>query len=103
VDAAERFDGVVASFVRKPGVETGRIFGSLGLKRSGKTFAMFVKGRLVVKLPRERVEELVAADVGQPFDPGHGRLMREWLAVDPAADVDWAELSREAHAFLCGR
>jgi TfoX/Sxy family transcriptional regulator of competence genes len=100
VDAAERFDAVVRAFARRRGVTTGRMFGSLGLKRDGKTFAMLVKGRLVVKLPRERVEELVAARAGQPFDPGHGRLMREWLEVAPAAGLDWLELAREAHSFL---
>jgi hypothetical protein len=33
-----------------------------------------------VKLPRERVDELVEAGAGHRFDPGHGRLMKEWVA-----------------------
>lgn len=100
VDAADRFDSVVRAFARRRGVTTGRMFGSPGLKRDGKTFAMLVKGRLVVKLPRARVEELVAARAGKQFDPGHGRPAREWLAVDPRAELDWLELAQEAHAFL---
>jgi hypothetical protein len=59
-----------------------------------------VKGRLVVKLPRERVDELVEARAGNPFDPGHGRLMREWIEVTPTAGLDWLELAQEAHGFL---
>lgn len=61
MDEAERFESVVRAFSRRRSVTTGRMFGSPGLKRDGKTFAMLVKGRLVVKLPRARVEELVVA------------------------------------------
>jgi len=43
------------------------------LSVNGKIFAMLVRGKLVVKLPKQRVDELVAARVGTYFDPGHGR------------------------------
>ncbi len=89
----------------KPG-PTGpqRTFGSTSLKTNGKIFVMLVGDRLVVKLDRRRVDELVAAGTGERFDPGHGRLMREWLAVDPAADDDrWRSLADEAEAFVGGR
>jgi TfoX/Sxy family transcriptional regulator of competence genes len=61
------------------------MFGSPVLKVGGKVFAMLVKGRLVVKLPKERVERLVASGTGKPFDPGHGRPSKEWVAVDSGA------------------
>jgi hypothetical protein len=70
----------------RPDVEPTRMFGSTGLKVHGKTFAMLVKGRLVVKLPSDRVDELLAAGAGDRFDPGHGRLMREWIALAQAID-----------------
>jgi hypothetical protein len=35
---------------------------------------------LVVKLPRARVEELIATGVGRPFAPA-GRVFKEWLSV----------------------
>lgn len=79
------------------GVSRGRMFGSEGLKFAGKVFAMEVKGRLVVKLPAERVDELVAAGA-ERFDPGHGRLMREWVSVAPDSGWNWLELAREALA-----
>jgi hypothetical protein len=78
-----------------------RKFGSNGLKVNGKLFALFTQGTLVVKLPKDRVAALVATKVGKPFDPGHGRLMKEWLTVT-GAGASWIELAREAHRFVGG-
>ncbi len=94
------FDAVTRVMRRDPLVSEGRMFGSSGLKVSGKVFAMLVKGELVVKLPRARVEELEASGMGHPFDPGHGRIMREWVAVFPAAVDRWRGLAREAREFV---
>jgi len=69
------------------------------LSVNGKIFAMLVRGNLVVKLPKQRVDELVAARAGAYFDPGHGRLMKQWIAI-PAGKGDWVELAREAHRFV---
>lgn len=95
------FAPVVAAFAGDRKVASGRMFGSIGLKVDGKVFAMLVKGMLVVKLPRARVEELVSSGAGKHFDPGHGRLMREWLAVDQVP-IPWASLAREARRFVDG-
>ena len=92
----ERFEAVVTTLAHEGDVTISRMFGSDGLKANGKVFAMNVKGRLVVRLVAERVQELLASGVAAPFDPGHGRVMREWVAVPDRADVDWLELSREA-------
>jgi TfoX/Sxy family transcriptional regulator of competence genes len=82
-------------------VEPTRMFGSAGSRTHGKTFAMLVNGRLVVKLPRGRVEELLAAGAGDRFDPGHGRLMREWVSLAEAADpTACRKLMAEALAFV---
>lgn len=80
-----------------------RAFGSTSLKTDGKIFAMLVNGRLVVKLDRHRVDELVASGAGERFDPGHGRLMKEWLAVESADDDVWLSLATQAEAFVAGR
>jgi hypothetical protein len=71
------------------------------LNVKGKIFAMLVKGKLVAKLPRERVDGLVASGAGEYFDPGHGRLMKEWVAVADARPR-WVELASEAHTFVKG-
>ena len=71
------FDEVAERLLREDeAVEQTRMMGSDGLKTGGKLFAMVSKGELVVKLPRERVDELVEAGAGHRFDPGHGRLMK---------------------------
>ena len=81
-----------------------RAFGSTSLKTDGKIFAMLVKDRLVVKLDRRRVDALVASGDGERFDPGHGRLMKEWLSVaEPASDEAWLEFATEAEAFVAKR
>jgi len=107
----KRFADIVASLRGKPGVtapssEAGggrKSFGSSGLKINNKVFAMVSsKGEFVVKLPRERVEALVASGDATRFDPGHGRLMKEWLVVSPSSKLDWLSLAREALAFVGG-
>ena len=60
---------------------------------------MSAQDTLVVKLPKPRVDELVQAGHGKRFDPGHGRIMKEWFVVT-GSKLSWAELAREAHDFV---
>jgi hypothetical protein len=108
--AEERFAALVEAMLGRPDTTYGsgdsrpqRAFGSTSLKTNGKIFAMLVNGRLVVKLDRRRVDELVAAGDGQHFDPGHGRLMKEWFALEPGSDADWLALATESEAFVAKR
>ena len=94
------YTAIVDNYADTAGVETGRMFGSDGLKISGKVFAMEVKGRLVVKLPAIRATELVATPGAKLFDPGHGRLMKEWVEVDSNSKLDWLALTKESFAFV---
>jgi TfoX/Sxy family transcriptional regulator of competence genes len=80
-----------------------RAFGATSLKTNGKIFAMLVNGRLVVKLDKRRVDDLVASGAGRNFDPGHGRLQKEWLDVDSDSDQTWLELATESEAFVANR
>ncbi len=95
------FAPVVDAFAKDRRVSRGgKGFGSTGLKVNGKLFAFISsKGKFVAKLPKERVDELVNAGSGEHFDPGHGRLMKEWIAVDPGG-AGWVDLAREAHRFV---
>ena len=76
-------------------ISLARMFGSEGLKINGKVFIMLVKGDLVAKLPKERVTALISARVGEHFDPGHGRLMKEWVAVEPASATNVANYAMD--------
>jgi hypothetical protein len=101
----DRFDALVGEFVGLPGVTppgsaTG--FGSSALRFEKKIFAMLVRGRLVVKLPKTRVDTLVAAGSGTRFDANKGTPMKEWLSLDPASDLEWTPLAREALEFVGG-
>lgn len=78
-----------------------RKFGSRALQVNDKIFAMLSHGRFVVKLPGPRVTALVAAGDGVPFDPGHGRKMKQWLSIT-SARVSWIDLAMEAYAFVAG-
>jgi hypothetical protein len=77
----------------------GQGFGSRALRLDGKIFAMLSsKGQFVVKLPRDRVTELIRLGRGQYFDTGHDRIMKEWLAV-VGAPSSWLGLAKEAHGY----
>jgi hypothetical protein len=89
----------IKEFEARSAAGTSRTFGSNGLKANGKLFALFTQGTLVVKLPKDRVAALVDKGQGEPFDPGHGRLMKEWLTV-VSPKASWVELAKEAHAFV---
>ena len=65
-----------------------RAFSATALTVRGKIFALLARDRLVVKLPLDRVDALVAADAGQGFDPGSSRQMKEWFSLDPDAGED---------------
>ena len=80
-----------------------RAFGATSLNTNGKIFAMLVHDRLVVKLPAGRVEALVEDGTGRPFDPGHGRIQREWLDVASDDFELWVTLASESEAFVARR
>jgi TfoX/Sxy family transcriptional regulator of competence genes len=102
-DPAAAFEGLVAAFAKDhrvtPPAAARSAFGSNGLKVDGRIFAMLVRGALVVKLPRERVVELIESGRGEPFDAGKGRPMKEWVTLR-SPQSDWLELAREARRFV---
>ena len=78
-------------------------FGASALKVNGKIFAMVSStSAFVVKLPKPRVDALESAGKGCRFDPGHGRLMKEWLVLNEGSSQDWIEIAREALHFVRG-
>lgn len=93
----ERLEQVTTELRERSDVAVGRMFGSEGYSVRGKLFAFVATdGRLVVKLPEERIEELQLDNMVM-----RGRPMREWAVVPYADGVDrWASITVEAHAYL---
>lgn len=80
--------------------DEGVLMRSRCLRVKGEFMAMpeYRTGDLVVKLPADRVAELVDSGAGLAFAPA-GRVFSEWVQV-PARDTEaWAGLLEEAFAF----
>jgi hypothetical protein len=101
-DAEQLFARMATRFLADPSVGQGTGFGpSPGLRVGGRIFAMLAHGDLVVKLPKDRVDQLVASGTGDRFEPRHdGRLMKEWLAVSAGHLAEWEGLADEALRFV---
>jgi len=98
----DRYQDLVDELIGADGVTPprgGGGFGRSALRYQNKIFAMFVRGRLVVKLPAGRVGELIAAGEGVHFDANKGTPMREWLSLDPDSARPWLALATEALDF----
>ncbi|NUR06757.1 MAG: hypothetical protein HOQ22_00220 [Nocardioidaceae bacterium] len=92
------FDEIAADYLDRDEVVMGRMIRSRGLKVRGKFICFRRPASLAVKLPVERVDELVGGGLVR-FDRGDGRPMREWVE-SPDTDVDaWPGLLEEAYAF----
>jgi hypothetical protein len=100
VEAEERFAELSASYLERPVVSSGTGFGgNPGLRVNGRIFAMLVRGALVAKVPLDRAAELNTT-IARPFDPGHGRAMREWIEVSADHAQEWAAIVEEAFRYV---
>ena len=90
------YASVKAHFEEVAGVTVNAGRGAQGLKVGKKMFAMFSKGDLLLKLPPERVEALVAAGRGLPYDPGTGKVMKNYVVIPAAKKRSWIKLCEEA-------
>jgi hypothetical protein len=70
---------------------------SLKIKR--KMFAFLNKGNITVKLPKERVTELLESGEGLPYDPGNGKIMKEWVTIPLESSDKWTAFAKEGMKF----
>jgi hypothetical protein len=99
VTPEDRYEDLVDELIGTDGVTPprgGSGFGRSALRFQGKIFTMLVRGRLVLKLPARRVDELIGAGHGVRFDANKGTPMKEWFSLDPASRQPWQPLAREA-------
>jgi hypothetical protein len=99
------FENVAGRLVAEnPGLEQARMFGSTGLRTDSGTFAGFARGdELVVKLPPDRVVELLESGEGSVFDAGKGRPMKEWVTLRPADEQALERYLLEARHFVAAQ
>src|SRR5258707_4595378 len=103
--AKDRYSRLVFSFLGTTAVSSGtqekKGFGASALKINNKIFAMLSsKHEFVIKLSADRVNDLISQGKGARFDPGHGRLMKEWIVIHSDSDQEWHSLSFEAMQFV---
>jgi hypothetical protein len=101
-EAEIRYQDLIDDLLGRPGVTPppgGGGFGRGAVRFGKKIFVMFVRGRLVLKLPAARVDELVADGEGVRFDANKGTPMREWFTLDPESALPWLPLARQALDF----
>ena len=93
---------IAQKILKHQGVTHAKMFGIPGIKTGGKMFAMSVKGELIVKLPKERVDALVASKKGKRFYHlfDKSRLMKEWVEIGQKNKRNWIKLAQEAKDFV---
>ncbi len=103
-DMGERlFEEIGLRLLQDPEVTEGTGFGTRpGLRVGTKIFARLGRGgELIVKLPSDRVDQLVASGIGARFEPRRdGRLMREWATIPVRTRREWSRLVDEALRFV---
>jgi hypothetical protein len=94
------YDELTDDLLYDPAVGRSTMMGYPCVRRAGRYFASFdtQAEALVVKLPRERVTELVDDGTGEPFAP-NGRVFREWVTIPEPDPHVWEQLLVEARDF----
>jgi hypothetical protein len=92
------WEELVAEVTARYPLTESQMFGMPCLKReSGKVVAGHWKeGGLTVKLTDPAQREAALAAGAQPFDPGMGRVMKEWVLVPEALSDQWLGLVEQA-------
>jgi hypothetical protein len=95
----QTWEELVASVTARYPVRESKMFGMPCLKReNGKVVAGYWKdGGVNVKLVDEAQREAALSIPGaEPFDPGMGRPMREWVLVPATQSDEWERLVEQA-------
>lgn len=96
---SDAFDRLTHALGGMPGVTCAKVFGYSALKIHGKVFATVADGRLVVKLPSERIAELIAHGQGETF-VGYGKVMRGWIQLATVDADSWLGFAEEAQGHI---
>jgi hypothetical protein len=78
--AIAEYDAVAAG-LESSGVARGSMFGMPCLKVGRKVLAGMYGDAMTFKLPQEPREKALTLPGAEPFDPGMGRPMKEWVLI----------------------
>ncbi len=100
-DASAFFWRTAAALMSRPDVSEGTLMGFPCLRVDGGFFATcdHRTGDLIVKLSRDRVQEVIAKGEGEAFAPA-GRVFKEWVLVNRRDARRWRKLMDEALQFV---
>jgi uncharacterized protein (TIGR02453 family) len=103
MSGAELFRELVEPMYADPAVQRSTMMGLPCVRLDGRFFASLDRrsGALLVKLPAERVGQLIATGDGEPFAPA-GRTFREWVALPRPDRRRWRRLLAEARDHAAG-
>lgn len=98
--ARDLYDELTDDLLYDPAIGRATMMGYPCVRLAGRFLASFdaKAGCLVVKLPRERVVELVENGDGDPFAPA-GKVFREWVSIPMVDRTLWHTLLAEAVDF----
>ena len=98
--ARDLYDELTDDLLYDPAIGRATMMGYPCVRLAGKFLASYddKAGRLVVKLPRDRVAELVEDAHGDPFAPA-GRIFREWVSIPIVDRSLWQTVLAEAVEF----
>lgn len=99
-DARALYNALTDDLLYDPAIGRATMMGYPCVRLAGRFVASYdhKAGRLVVKLPRDRVLELVENGSGDPFAPA-GKVFREWVSIPIIDRALWHTLLAEAVDF----
>ena len=99
-EARALYDELTDDLLYDPAIGRATMMGYSCVRLAGRFLASYddKAGCLVVKLPRERVTDLVEIGHGDPFAPA-GRVFREWVSIPTVDRSLWQAVLAEAVDF----
>jgi hypothetical protein len=99
-DARDLYDELTDDLLYDPAIGRATMMGYPCVRLAGQFLASYDdKTRsLIVKLPHDRVRELIEAGDGDPFAPA-GRVFREWVAITTIDRDLWQAVLAESVDF----
>ncbi|WP_202873897.1 hypothetical protein [Kribbella speibonae] len=98
-EAVAAYDAVAAG-LEAAGVVRGSMFGMPCLKAGKKVLAGMYGDAMTFKLPPGPREKALSVPGAEPFDPGMGRPMKEWVKIPLEQSAVWPDYAAEALEYV---